>query len=145
MFDGFTTDPDIQTNFWKQQADIFIPAAASRLIRKEEIEQLIANGLHVVACGANVPFADPDIFFGPIAQLTDKKTALIPDFVSNCGMARVFAYLMSNPERSSAEDIFRDVANTISNAMDDIMEEAVLSTGLTAVAYKKALSQLEPS
>lgn len=145
MFDGFQMDPDINVNFWKQRADIFIPAAASRLVQHNQMAQLMDNGLNVVGCGANVPFADEEIFFGPIAQLTDKHVALIPDFVSNCGMARVFAYLMGNPERSDAEAIFRDVAETIGKAMDTIMEDGVLSTGLTATAYKKALGQLHLS
>lgn len=70
--------------------------AASRLVQKTEIDRLISGGLEVVSCGANVPFADPEIFFGPIAEYTDNKVALIPDFIANCGMARVFAYLMQS-------------------------------------------------
>jgi hypothetical protein len=31
--------------------------------------------------------------FGPIMEDVDYKVSLIPDFISNCGMARVFAYL----------------------------------------------------
>ena len=37
-----------------------------------------------------------EIFFGPIAEYADDNISIIPDFISNCGMARVFAYLMSN-------------------------------------------------
>lgn len=142
MFDGFEPEPEINTLFWEQHADIFIPAAASRLVKQEQLEKLIANGLKVIACGANVPFADTEIFFGPIAQYADKNTAVIPDFVSNCGMARVFAYLMSNPEGTKAEDIFQDVAHTINQAMDKIMEDGLKTNGLTAAAYEKALKQL---
>ncbi len=39
---------------------------------------------------------DKEIFFGPIAEYADDKISVIPDFISNCGMASVFAYLMSN-------------------------------------------------
>jgi hypothetical protein len=55
---------------------------------------MIAAGLEVISSGANVPFADTAIFFGPIMEATDQKVSLIPDFIANCGMARVFAYFM---------------------------------------------------
>ena len=29
-------------------------------------------------------------------EYVDQKVTLIPDFISNCGMARVFAYLMES-------------------------------------------------
>lgn len=74
-------------------AEIFAPCAASRLVTQEQISTLMDTGLEVISCGANVPFADKEIFFGPIMEFTDKRVSLIPDFISNCGMARVFAYL----------------------------------------------------
>jgi len=43
---------------------------------------------------ANVPFADNDIFLGETAIYADNLTAVIPDFIANCGMARAFAYFM---------------------------------------------------
>ncbi len=82
--------------FWAQAADVFVPAAASRLVTGEQINSLINKGLNLVACGANVPFADPEIFMGPIARSVDERIAVLPDFVANCGMARVFAYLMQD-------------------------------------------------
>jgi len=73
---------------------------------------MIAAGMEVIAAGANVPFADPEIFFGPIADFTDNNISIIPDFISNCGMARVFAYLMSS-DLDELEDkaIFEDTSN----------------------------------
>jgi len=41
----------------------------------------------------NVPFADKEIFFGSIMEYTDERVSLIPDFISNCGMARVLPIL----------------------------------------------------
>ena len=38
---------------------------------------MIDTGLEVISCGANVPFADQEIFFGPIMEDTDKKVSLI--------------------------------------------------------------------
>jgi hypothetical protein len=37
--------------------------AASRLVAQSQIDSLIANGLEVISCGANVPFADKEIFW----------------------------------------------------------------------------------
>ena len=85
---------EINNNIWKVGAEIFIPAAASRLITNQNLEDMIKNNLEVISCGANVPFADKEIFFGPIAKKADEQVSLIPDFISNCGMARTFSYLM---------------------------------------------------
>jgi hypothetical protein len=42
-------------------------------------------------------------FFGPIMEETDSKISLIPDFISNCGMARVFAYFMEKKVQMTDE------------------------------------------
>ena len=142
MFDGFVKDNNINEIFWEQQADVFIPAAASRLVTQKQLESLAKNGLQVIACGANVPFADHEIFFGEIGRYADEKMSLIPDFISNCGMARVFAYLMSNPDDISAEGIFTDVAKTIQKALENVHQLNANKTGITATAYEIALKQL---
>jgi glutamate dehydrogenase/leucine dehydrogenase len=84
----------MMTHFWRLPADIFIPAAASKLVTRDQIETMIEAGVELIACGANVPFADQENFFGPIAEYADNQISVIPDFIANCGMARVFAYLM---------------------------------------------------
>jgi glutamate dehydrogenase/leucine dehydrogenase len=96
----------------------------------------------VIACGANVPFADPEIFFGAISRYADHHVSVIPDFISNCGMARVFAYLMSNPAKYDAEGIFSDVASTIHRALDEIHAIHDGKMDITAHAYEIALKQL---
>ena len=35
---------------------------------------MIAFGLEVISCGANVPFADKEIFFGSIMENIDRKS-----------------------------------------------------------------------
>ena len=85
---------EINERVWSVGADIFIPAASSRLVAREQLEQLLAGGLRVISCGANMPFADSKIFFGPTDEFADQHVAVIPDFIANYGMARVFAYLM---------------------------------------------------
>ena len=37
---------------------------------------MIGSGLEVITCGANVPFADKEIFFGSIMEHTDYKVSL---------------------------------------------------------------------
>ena len=95
------------------KVDVFIPAAASRLIKKDHIELMIAGGLDVISCGANVPFADKEIFFGSIGEFADKKISVLPDFIANCGMARVFAYLMNPNSKMTDTAIFEDTSATI--------------------------------
>ncbi|MEZ4950260.1 MAG: hypothetical protein R2784_20870 [Saprospiraceae bacterium] len=67
----------------------FIPGAASKLVTRGQIDAMMANDLEVISCGANVPFVDDGVFFGPTAEFTDSNVSLIPDFIANCGMARV--------------------------------------------------------
>lgn len=132
--------------FWAQAADVFVPAAASRLVTGEQINSLINKGLNLVACGANVPFADPEIFMGPIARSVDERIAVLPDFVANCGMARVFAYLMQDEPGMQARDIFEDVALTIRQAVQGCLSNNTApSTNLCLEGYRRALNQLQPT
>jgi glutamate dehydrogenase/leucine dehydrogenase len=105
---------EVNAKIWNVGAEIFVPAAASRLVTQEQIDTMVANDLEVISCGANVPFADQEIFLGPIANYTDDHVAIIPDYIANCGMARVFAYCMSNDQVDlSDEAIFKDTSKTI--------------------------------
>ncbi|MCC7297728.1 MAG: amino acid dehydrogenase, partial [Bacteroidia bacterium] len=79
---------EVHERIWDIPAEIFIPGAASRLITEEQVDRMIKSGIEVISCGANVPFADKEIFMGPISRLADENMAVIPDFVANCGMAR---------------------------------------------------------
>lgn len=127
---------------WSCGAEIFIPAAASRLVKKDQIETMIANGLEVVACGANVPFADQEIFFGPIGEFTDERVSLIPDFIANCGMARVFAYLMQHDAEVQDDAIFSDVSKTIRRALEQSHAANPSKTHLARTSFGIALRQL---
>ncbi|MBI3234979.1 MAG: amino acid dehydrogenase [Bacteroidetes bacterium] len=133
---------EINQKIWNLKAEIFVPAAASRLVTHEQSAALIAGGIEVVACGANVPFADPEIFFGPIADETDSQTAVISDFIANCGMARVFAYLMTENAILTDEAIFNDVSNTIGQALSRLHSFNPKQTGLAKKALEMSLSNL---
>lgn len=127
---------------WNVGAEIFVPAAASRLVQQAEVDQLIAGGLEVIACGANVPFADQEIFFGSIMEHVDDHVAVIPDFISNCGMARVFAYLMQRNIEMSDDAIFTDASQVIYKAMKALHEESAERRQLSKTAFEIALKQL---
>ena len=133
---------EINERIWTLGADIFAPCAASRLVTKDQIDNLIANGLDVISCGANVPFADKEIFFGSIMEETDSKVSLIPDFISNCGMARVFAYFMEKKVQMTDEAIFYDISETIKKALDKAYALNSDKKNISATAFEIALKQL---
>jgi glutamate dehydrogenase/leucine dehydrogenase len=118
--DNMISFDEVNEKIWKLGADIFIPGAASKLVTRQQIDELIAGGLEVLSCGANVPFVDDGIFFGPTAAYTDEQISLIPDFIANCGMARVFAYFMAPDVEMTDEAIFNDVSSTIRRAIEEV-------------------------
>ncbi len=133
---------EIKEQIWTLQTEIFAPCAASRLITKEQITQMIETGLEVISCGANVPFADKAIFFGPVMEYTDGRVSLIPDFVSNCGMARVFAYFMEKRVGIDDELIFKDTSDTIRKAILNIFRQNNSKINLSRTGFEIALKQL---
>ena len=133
---------EINERIWSLETEIFAPCAASRLITKDQISTLIETGLEVISCGANVPFADKEIFFGPIMEYTDSKVSVIPDFISNCGMARVFAYFMERRVQMTDEAIFNDTSMTIKNAIQNTFANNSSKTNISSTAFEIALKQL---
>jgi len=133
---------EINQKIWTIGAEIFTPCAASRLVTKDQIDSMIASGLEVISCGANVPFADKEIFFGSIMEETDSKVSLIPDFISNCGMARVFAYFMEKKVQMTDEAIFSDTSETIKRAIQKTHDLNASKTNISATAFEIALKQL---
>ncbi|MDH7914610.1 Glu/Leu/Phe/Val dehydrogenase dimerization domain-containing protein [Winogradskyella sp. SYSU M77433] len=133
---------EINKRIWSLQTEVFAPCAASRLVTKDQIDQMIETGLEVITCGANVPFADKEIFFGPIMEHTDQKVSLIPDFISNCGMARVFAYFMERKVQMTDEAIFNDTSEVIKKALLEVQENNSTKKGVSETAFEIALRQL---
>ncbi len=135
---------EINEKIWSVPAEIFIPAAASRLVTKDQVEQMIAAGLEVISPGANVPFADQEIFFGSIMEFTDQQVSLLPDFISNCGIARLFAYLMESKIDLPMSDhsIFEDTSNTIRLALEKTHRLHPYNTNICKTAFEIALQQL---
>lgn len=133
---------EINDKIWDVKAEIFAPCAASRLVTQDQVSRMIKAGLEVISCGANVPFADKEIFFGSIMEYTDERVSLIPDFISNSGMARVFAYLMGGKVEMSDEAIFNDTSMTIKNALQNTYMHNSTSKNISNTAFEIALKQL---
>lgn len=133
---------EINEKIWKLDTEIFAPCAASRLVTQEQVSEMIKHGLEVISCGANVPFADKEIFFGSIMEYTDERISLIPDFISNCGMARVFAYFMERKVQMTDEAIFNDTSITIKNAIQNTFDNNSTKTNISKTAFEIALKQL---
>lgn len=133
---------EMNEKIWGLEAEIFAPCAASRLITKEQISKMIDTKLEVISCGANVPFADKEIFFGPIMEFTDERVSLIPDFISNCGMARVFAYFMERRVQMTDEAIFNDTSTIIKKAIEDTHQSNSSKTNISRTAFEIALKKL---
>lgn len=132
----------VDKKVWDLEFEIFIPAAASRLITKNQVDRMIASKLEVFSCGANVPFADPEIFFGPTGLYADEKFSVIPDFIANCGMARVFAYFMENQVNMDDASIFNDISQTIRSALVKAQATNRKKTGIAQTSFEIALQQL---
>jgi len=132
----------INAKIWNAGAQIFAPCAASRLVTQQQIDQMINSGLEVISCGANVPFADKEIFFGPIMENVDSRISLIPDFISNCGMARVFAYFMEKKVSITDQAIFSDTSETIRKAIQDTYNISSDKKNISSRAFEIALKQL---
>jgi len=132
----------VNQKIWDLEFEVFIPAAASRLITKDQIDRMIGSGVEVFSCGANVPFADKEIFFGATALYADEKVSVIPDFIANCGMARVFAYFMEKEISMTDESIFNDISYTIYKALEKTNSINSAKTNLAQASFEIALKQL---
>lgn len=133
---------EINEKIWETPAEIFAPCAASRLVSQSQIDNLIKSGLEVISSGANVPFADKEIFFGSIMEDTDSRVSLIPDFIANCGMARVFAYFMERKVQMTDEAIFNDTSITIRNAIQNTYNHNDSKFNISRTAFEIALNEL---
>ncbi len=127
---------------WGLEADIFLPCAASKLVTREQLDRLISGGLELISCGANVPFRDEEIFYGPVYEYADQKVSVLPDFIANCGMARAFAYLMQSDIDISDEGIFGDVSDTIYQALARCARHSPSRQEIAKTAFELSLQSL---
>ena len=140
--EGLLSFDEVNARIWSLGAEVFLPCAGSRLVTAAQVEALVTGGLEVVSSGANVPFADQEIFYGPIYEQADSQVAVIPDFIANCGMARAFAFLMQGDAEISDEAIFGDVSATIAGALQRCHDRSKGRKGIASTAFEIALDQL---
>lgn len=127
--EGESADP-----FWAAEADVFVPAATSHSLSPDRLETLQRNGVSVIACGANNPF-DAELGKTEIQRQADENFAIIPDFIANSGIARAFAYLMTEGSRTNAEAIFDDIDRHLRGAVAKLLAEGPADRGLLGRAY----------
>ncbi|MDA9773868.1 amino acid dehydrogenase [Saprospiraceae bacterium] len=130
---------DANEKIWDLDCDIFIPGAASKIVSRSQVERLMAKGLETISCGANVPFVDDKVFFGETAAELDQKISIIPDFVANCGMARVFAYLMQNDVEMTDNAIFSDVSEVIKRYLLELYGDNVESIRISTRSLVRSI------
>lgn len=140
--DDMMSFDEVNSKIWGLGAEIFLPCAASRLVTKDQIDSMINGGMQVISCGANVPFADPEIFFGPTGDYADQNLSVIPDFIANCGMARVFAYCMSENYEQTDKAIFDDTSKTIRKALANVHGMHASTNNIAKKGFEIALNQL---
>jgi glutamate dehydrogenase/leucine dehydrogenase len=132
----------VNQKIWELEFEIFVPAATSRLIIKDQVDRMISSKLEVFPCAAHTPFFDPEMFIGPIGLYADENFAMIPDFIANSGRARVCTNLMENEMALSDEEVFFDISRTIRDAMIKIHTLNPFKTGLAQASYELAFKQL---
>ncbi|MEZ5006703.1 MAG: Glu/Leu/Phe/Val dehydrogenase dimerization domain-containing protein [Chitinophagales bacterium] len=140
--DDMISFEEANERIWDLKAEICIPAAGSRLINEDQLDRMVAAGLKLISSGANVPFNDPEIFYGQILSKADDSLSVIPDFIANCGMARVFAYLMGSNVEITDKAIFNDVSNVIREALMKVYDLDDSLTDITSKALEIAVNQL---
>ena len=79
---------------------------------------------------------------GPLLSKIDQKISIIPDFIANCGMARVFAYLMNSDEEITDKLLFEDCSNTIKKALTEVHEKSLDGLNLTKNSLNIAIEKL---
>jgi glutamate dehydrogenase/leucine dehydrogenase len=122
-------DPRVYTGadreaYWNVPADVFVCAAISESLTTPMLERLDATGVNVIACGANQPFREVKVGSTRVAQFADRRFSVLPDILSNCGMARTFSYLMQPDASPSAQPIFNATQRTIEDALDEVLDRA---------------------
>lgn len=132
----------INMGIWSTGAEVFIPAADSRLITKYQLDDMRENGLEVIACGANIPFKDADIFLGETGLYADNKIAVIPDFIANCGRAHVLASVIQEGEALPNEPLLQAISDAIGTALEKTHHMSPLPRGLWQGSLQWVLDEL---
>lgn len=136
-------NPEFERRFWTTEADVFVPAAASRIVKKHQVQALVERGLECIACGANLPFEERELLWGTVSRWADEHLGLLPDFIASCGMAAAFSYFMLNdPSTYSVGACFEWVDEKVRHALQEIKEISDHTKRITERALFIALKKL---
>ncbi len=135
--------------FWDLAADAFLPAAVSDIVTRDHLDRLQQAGVRVISCGANGPFHGSSKGKTSTAQYADDHFAVLPDFIANCGAARLFAYLMqTTPEVAAAvrdgdtDAFLADVDQTVGHALAEVFDGEAPETELLDRAYRTFIPRI---
>jgi glutamate dehydrogenase/leucine dehydrogenase len=132
--------------FWQTDDEVFVAAAGSGMINDSVLAQLYAQGVKVIACGANQPFRERSLGTTRVQRLADRHFVVIPDVIANCGMARAFSYLMGDVHAADPAPLFRAVDDTIDTALHEIVGRTCGEpNGLLAATLAYALDRVHPA
>ena len=93
-------------------AEIFIPASTSKTVDIKKLVSLKSTGVKYIVCGSNNPFNGTEA-----EEYADKYFMIVPDFVANAGMARVYAYLLKENSVISEDEILADIDKCMNDAV----------------------------
>jgi glutamate dehydrogenase/leucine dehydrogenase len=132
--------------FWELEADVFVAAAASGTLDAAALARLASRGVGVIACGANQPFREAGMGATAVQRAADRRFAIIPDVIANCGMARAFSYLMTEGYDGDAARLFAAVDATITDTLLEVLRRTGgRETGLLGAAFDHAMDLVSPA
>ena len=135
---------DQRRRFDETEAEIFVCAAASGTLDEAVLDRLEERGVDTVVCGANRPFTADHPGDTRVERAADARFAVLADVISNCGAARSFSHQMVRDEPSGPPAVFSAVEETITGAVDEVVERAgSTERGLLAAALEMTLARVE--
>lgn len=129
--------------FARVGAELCVCAAASGTVDREILLRLEARGVETIVCGANRPFATSRPGDAGLEREADRRLAVVPDFIANCGAAHAFAYQVARDEPADPREIFDAVETTVCRALDEAVALAGgAERGLVGAALGAALERV---
>lgn len=119
------------------KADVFIPAATSHTINKGKINKLLSAGVKIIVCAANNPFDSVDT-----EEFADSVFSVLPDFLANCGTARLFSYFMTPDCVLGENAFFDDLDKCLQKNIDKIFERNKSGKHISATMYEIAMEKI---
>lgn len=110
--------------FREVPAALYVAAAASGTLHDDVLGALEAQGVRILACGANRPFSAETPGDTRLEREADRRFAIVPDVIANCGAARSFYHLMRGSGPSTSSGVFASVDGVIQTALDAAVDRA---------------------